>query len=131
MRQGFKSALGTATAVAAFSLGTGTAPASAAPVATQQETSITATQESAVETAAISCAYGHFCGEDDNGHRFDVYKCGSLVPIGLSGPGAYFNNQTPGTAAHWYDAGGHVMAKIASGDSGYTDWTHVWWVKAC
>lgn len=131
MRQGFKSALGTATAVAAFSLGTGTAPASAAPVATQQETSITATQESAVETAAISCAYGHFCGEDDAGRRLDVYKCGSLVPVALSGLGAYFNNQTPGTRAYLYDSGGYVTGGIPSGSSGYIDWTHVWWVKPC
>jgi len=115
MRRGIRSKLATAVAVAAVTMGIGAVPA----------------QASAVETAAISCAYGHFCGEDDAGRRLDVYKCGSLVPVALSGLGAYFNNQTPGTRAYLYDSGGYVTGGIPSGSSGYIDWTHVWWVKPC
>jgi hypothetical protein len=86
---------------------------------------------SEAKPATISCAYGHFCGVDWTGNRFDIYKCGPKVPIGLSGPGEFFNNQTPGTSVTWYDAGGWATGGASSGASGYIDWTHIWYVKAC
>lgn len=112
MRRGITSTLATATAVAAISLGIGTTSASAAP-------------------ATISCPYGHFCGQDDSGDRFDVYKCGVKTPIGLSGLGEFFNNQTPNTIATWYDSAGNPRGGSTSGVSGYIDWTNIWFVKAC
>jgi hypothetical protein len=54
-----------------------------------------------------------------------------MVPIGLSGYGEFYNHQTPGTWAHWYDASGNTVGGANAGVSGYEDWTHVWYVKAC
>ncbi len=88
-------------------------------------------QVSEAAPAALSCAYGHFCGADGFGHRFDVYKCGVRVPIGLSGPGEYYNHQTPGTWAHWYNADGSISGGAVAGVDDYLDWTHVWYVQAC
>ena len=134
MRRGIKSTLATATAVAAVTLSAGAGSANASPVtgsSAQQETAPGATHASQATPATISCAYGHFCGQDNNGRRFDVSKCGVTVPIGLSGPGEYFNNQTPETWAYWYDAGGNILGAANSGVSHYIDWTHVWYVKPC
>ncbi|WP_280854362.1 MULTISPECIES: hypothetical protein [unclassified Streptomyces] len=88
-------------------------------------------QVSEAQPATISCAYGHVCGVDWTGNRFDFYKCGPKQPIGLSGPGEFFNNQTPGTTAYWYGADGYETGFARSGVSGYIDWTHIWYVKAC
>ncbi|MER5509391.1 hypothetical protein ABT052_29250 [Streptomyces sp. NPDC002766] len=88
-------------------------------------------QASEAAPANLSCAYGHFCGVDDYGHSFDVYKCGVRTPIGLSGPGEMFNNQTPGTYATWYYANGNWAGTVKSGAHAYIDWTPIWWVQAC
>lgn len=88
-------------------------------------------QISEAKPSTIPCAYGHFCGVDGYGHSFDVSKCGVMVPIGLSGPGEFFNNQTPGTRAWWYGADGGSSGFADSGQHGYLDWTPVWWVKPC
>ncbi|MGW6792414.1 hypothetical protein [Streptomyces chartreusis] len=88
-------------------------------------------QVSDAAPANLSCAYGHFCGVDDYGHSFDVWKCGVRVPIGLSGPGEMYNHQTPGTNATWYYANGQWVGVIVSGAHAYIDWTHIWYVQAC
>ncbi|MFG2480915.1 hypothetical protein [Streptomyces fagopyri] len=92
---------------------------------------IGAAQMSEAAPANLSCAYGHFCGVDDLGNRFDVSKCGVRVPIGLSGPGEMFNNQTPGTYANWYYANGNWAGTIAPGAHSYIDWTPIWYVQPC
>jgi len=86
---------------------------------------------SEAKPATIPCRYGHVCGVDGHGQRFDLSKCGEKVPIGLSGPGEFFNNQTPGTWVTWYWADGTVYGRDASGQAGYIDWTPIWWVQAC
>jgi len=88
-------------------------------------------QVSEAKPAAISCAYGHVCGVDGHGQRFDFSACGRNEPIGLSGPGEYFNHQTPGTRALFLRSDGSIEWSIASGDDGYIDWTPIWWVRAC
>ncbi|MFJ9351697.1 hypothetical protein [Streptomyces sp. NPDC101237] len=88
-------------------------------------------QVSEAAPATLSCAYGHFCGADGFGHRFDVSQCGVRVPIGLTGPGEFYNHQTPGTWAHWYNADGSLSGASDAGIDSYIDWTHVWYVQAC
>ncbi|WP_329557401.1 hypothetical protein [Streptomyces sp. NBC_00696] len=88
-------------------------------------------QLSEAAPATISCAYGHVCGVDDAGRRFDFSICGRNEPLALSGPGEFFNNQTPGTAVHWLNADGSIYGGAAAGAHGYIDWTHVWFVRAC
>jgi hypothetical protein len=88
-------------------------------------------QVSEAAPATISCAYGHVCGVDWNGLRFDFYKCGVNEPIGLSGPGEFYNHQTPGTAVKWLRANGQPWGVASSGSSGYIDWTDIWFVRAC
>ncbi|MFE2886363.1 hypothetical protein ACUXZZ_23465 [Streptomyces graminifolii] len=80
---------------------------------------------------AIPCAYGHICGEDGRGNSFDYWKCGITSGIDLYGPGAYNNNQTPGTVAFLYDRSGKIWGVIDSPDAGYIDWTDVYFVKPC
>lgn len=88
-------------------------------------------QVSEAKPATISCAYGHVCGVDGHGQRFDFSKCGRNEPIGLSGPGEFFNNQTPGTFVHWLRSDGSVWGADNAGQHGYIDWTDIWYVRAC
>ncbi|MDH6522541.1 hypothetical protein M2163_000949 [Streptomyces sp. SAI-135] len=88
-------------------------------------------QVSEAKPATISCAYGHVCGVDNYGHRFDFSACGRNEPIGLSGPGEFFNNQTPGTWVKWLRSDGSTYGADAAGQHGYIDWTPIWWVRAC
>ncbi|MFJ9729546.1 hypothetical protein ACIRP3_43170 [Streptomyces sp. NPDC101209] len=88
-------------------------------------------QVSEAKPATIPCAYGHTCGVDYDGNRYDFFKCGIRYPVALSGPGEYFNNQTPGTAVRWYRADGSPWGVASSGSHNYIDWTDIWWVQAC
>ncbi|MBK6017423.1 hypothetical protein [Streptomyces sp. MBT53] len=80
---------------------------------------------------AIPCAYGHICGEDGRGNSFDYYKCGITSAIDLYGPGAYNNNQTPGTVALLYDVNGKIGGWIEAQHAGYIDWTDIYFIKPC
>jgi hypothetical protein len=128
-----KSTLAAVTAIAAVGLGVGTASASAASATAPQVHKSTAAHvapASAAKPLNLACAYGHFCGQDSHGGRIDLYRC-VKVPIGLSGPGEYFNNQTPGTWAVWYDSAGNELGGAEDGVDTYIDWTRIWYVKPC
>lgn len=83
-----------------------------------------------VNTAAISCSYGHLCIQDGNGTRYDYYYCG-LYSFGGVGDGYFNNNQTPGTVAKFYNSNGSLRWTSTAPQSGTASWTPVYSIRPC
>jgi hypothetical protein len=82
---------------------------------------------------ALSCAYGHICGQDAYGHSFDFYYCDIQRLNYMVGQGTLDNNQTPGTEAVLYaDSQGSVYTYSVAPDRWeVVNWTDVWWIAPC
>jgi hypothetical protein len=107
---------------------------SSASAASQPTRALSAAQtRTAVKAApALSCGYGHICGQGANGNRFDYLKCNTVYQLpNLVGNGPLNNNQTPGTVANFFDHNGGFLFSSTAPEQREVNWTPVWFVRAC
>jgi hypothetical protein len=78
----------------------------------------------------VACDYGHLCIVDEYGDFYDYYYCGTYEFSGL-GWGEYNNNQSAGTTAVFSDVDGYALWTSTAPDSGWADWTPVFYVSPC
>jgi Peptidase inhibitor family I36 len=124
---------------AAVALGSGLAIAPAAQAITGNVSTTTASSSAAKAAGEVSplvtCDYGYFCaysGTNFTGSVIKMYECKSYT-IPWSGNGSWINNQSTGTKAKMYGAGGNLIyttpGAYSSDSSG--DWTSVYNVRNC
>jgi hypothetical protein len=91
-----------------------------------------------VDTNTYDCPYGRLCARvwDPNVGRykvFDLYTCHTYSLSYWNDTGGFYNNQTTGTVAQFYNqSGGVVLSSTAYGTapSGW-DWGPIWKIKNC
>lgn len=81
-------------------------------------------------TAALKCKKGHLCLKVKNTH-FDFYKCQTWKAKNWTGNGPFFNNQTRGTVAKFYNKDRSVRWTSKAPQRGKASWGPVYYVRPC
>ncbi|MDF4252153.1 hypothetical protein [Streptomyces sp. WMMB303] len=111
--------------------------ASAGITATSPKISPSAGYKYVVSAGSYTCDYGNLCTPvwDPTVGKWKVfflYYCNTYSLSYWNGEGNYYNNQTTGTKAHFYNSsGGTYQTSTAPDPNRPIDWDPVWKIKNC